>query len=60
MIFDLSTAAYVFPDGREGNVPMGKLKGLYYIDMIDISGDHVGDVGVYSALQNIPGYGSDG
>ena len=51
MTFDLSAAAYVFPDVREGNVPIGKLKELYYIDTIDISGDYVGDVFVIATYE---------
>lgn len=51
MNFDLSTADYVFPDVREGNVSIGKLNGIYFIDTIDMSGDPVDDVFVIATYE---------
>ena len=36
MNYSLSEAAYVFPDVREGNIPIGRFKEIYFMDMGDI------------------------
>lgn len=42
--FKLSEASFVFPDVREGNVPMGKFKEIYFMDYTDVLKDGSCDV----------------
>lgn len=44
MNFDLSTAAYVFPDVRKGNASIGELKEIYCLETTDILQDGTEDV----------------
>jgi hypothetical protein len=41
---ELSDDTYIFPDAREGNVPIGKFQEFYSFEMGDISGDGVADL----------------
>lgn len=44
MNYSLSEAAYVFPDVREGNIPIGRFKEIYFMDMGDIFRKGTGNV----------------
>lgn len=44
MNFDLSTAAYVFPDVRKGNASIGEFKEIYCLETTDILQDGTEDV----------------
>lgn len=41
---ELSDDTYIFPDAREGNLPIGKFQEFYSFEMGDISGDGVADL----------------
>ena len=41
---ELTEATYIFPDAREGNIPIGKFQELYYFGTGDISGDGADDL----------------
>ena len=41
---ELTEATYIFPDAREGNIPIGKFQEFYYFDTEDISSDGVADL----------------
>lgn len=42
--FELSNVTYVFPDVREGNIPIGKFQELYYFGLEDIGNDGIMDI----------------
>ena len=41
---ELTEATYIFPDAREGNIPIGKFQEFYYFGTGDISSDGVDDL----------------
>ena len=49
--FNLSEASFVFPDVREGNVPMGKFKEIYFMDYTDVLKDGSCDVIVIAVYE---------
>ena len=48
---ELSEASFVFPDVRDGNVPIGIFKEIYYMDYTDISRDGSSDVIVIAVYE---------
>ena len=42
--FNLSEASYIFPDVREGNVPIGKFKEIYLLETGDVQRDGICDL----------------
>ncbi|MCH5269435.1 MAG: hypothetical protein J1E83_01675 [Lachnospiraceae bacterium] len=51
MSFHLSEASFVFPDVREGNVPIGKFKEIYFMDYADVLKDGSNDVIVIAVYE---------
>lgn len=49
--FDLSKASYTFPDAREGNVPIGKFKEIYYFGSGDMLRDGTQDIVVIAVYE---------
>ena len=49
--FNLSEASFVFPDVREGNVPMGKFQEIYFMDYTDVLKDGSCDVIVIAVYE---------
>lgn len=47
----LSDASYTFPDAREGNAAIGRFEEIYYMDVIDVSEDCVGDIFVVAVYE---------